>query len=527
MRTQRLCLTVLVALCALGIGAGSASAGTGYGPFSTFGEFSAPAGVAVDGSGSVSKEDVYVVDIGNQRVVKFHPNALEPGKLEQVGELTGFAEPVYVAVDPNNGDVFVADLGAHVVDEFSAAGVALASIAPEGEFFPTGVAINPITGHLYVGEQGAGHSQIDEFEEESPGKWKLGNQFGTGEVSVVDSIAIDGEGHVFVTSQSRAIEEFSASGVPVVCPSGKPFAGTNVVDNSTPQSVAIDPSNNEIFVGEGFSSPGFKIAAYSSPCSSPVLTFGGGDFGEGGSYGLAVSGVTHALYGSLIGSTVADAFLPGPTATEPKTTGSKPEPNLTATLEGELLGGETGYYFAYNTDGSCSGGGTTPVESAAGTANVSAQISGLEPSTIYTFCIVATSEFGSTPGAALTLETEGGPPQEVSTGPATEVTETSAKLNGSLNPNHKAVYYFEYGTAPCTTTPTPSCGTKTATQGPLKGETLQSVTGQEVSGLTPGVTYHYWVVASNSKGTVYGQEETLKPSRRGPPRGSRRTRRAL
>jgi len=92
----------------------------------------------------------------------------------------------------------------------------------------------------------------------------------------------------------------------------------------------------------------------------------------------------------------------------------------------------------------------------------------------------------------------------VSTGDATAVSETSATLNGTVNPgNQSTTYHFEYGT-------TSSYGSKTEPDQTISPTDYanHSVSG-DVSGLTPGTTYHYQLVATNQAGTTAGEDRTF------------------
>ena len=89
----------------------------------------------------------------------------------------------------------------------------------------------------------------------------------------------------------------------------------------------------------------------------------------------------------------------------------------------------------------------------------------------------------------------------VATSAATNVADTSATLNGTVNPNGTSTtVFFQYGT-------TTSYGSQTANQ-VFTGSTLQNVTAS-VSGLTPAMTYHYRLVAKNSGGTSVGSDVTF------------------
>jgi hypothetical protein len=86
------------------------------------------------------------------------------------------------------------------------------------------------------------------------------------------------------------------------------------------------------------------------------------------------------------------------------------------------------------------------------------------------------------------------------TSAATSVSAAGATLNGTVNPNGESTaVVFDYGT-------TTNYGTTaSATQSPLSGSTSQPVSAQ-VSGLTPGTTYHFRVRATNSGGTGTGSD---------------------
>jgi hypothetical protein len=89
----------------------------------------------------------------------------------------------------------------------------------------------------------------------------------------------------------------------------------------------------------------------------------------------------------------------------------------------------------------------------------------------------------------------------VTTNPATNLTTSSAKLNGSLNPHGlTTTVYFKWGT-------TTSYGHTTATQ-TRTGNTALPITAN-ISGLTTHHTYHFRIVATNSAGTRTGSDRTF------------------
>jgi hypothetical protein len=88
------------------------------------------------------------------------------------------------------------------------------------------------------------------------------------------------------------------------------------------------------------------------------------------------------------------------------------------------------------------------------------------------------------------------------TGEASNVTSTSATLNGTVNPNKESTtYHFEYG-------PTTAYGTNTPDQGPVGGNAGKSASA-DLTQLQPSTTYHFRLVATNPSGTTQGTDKTF------------------
>jgi hypothetical protein len=147
------------------------------------------------------------------------------------------------------------------------------------------------------------------------------------------------------------------------------------------------------------------------------------------------------------------------------------------------------------------GSGTTAVSE-------SQTLTGLTPGTTYHFRILAFSSAGITAGADASFKTSGTAPAPATapaatTGTASNVTTKNATLNGTVNPEGTATSsHFEYGTTTdygYSTTPT-AAGT-----GSTAAPAIANVTG-----LTPGTTYHYRLVAVSSAGTTLGADQTFQ-----------------
>src|SRR5271166_3506862 len=169
---------------------------------------------------------------------------------------------------------------------------------------------------------------------------------------------------------------------------------------------------------------------------------------------------------------------------------------------------EYGTSESYGTSIPCSslpGNGTSPVA-------VSANVSGLSPSTTYHYRIVATNPTGTGHGSDGTFETTASQAPAVVTEPATAVAQTTATLNATVNPEDETVSdcHFEYGTSESYGTSIP-CSS-------LPGDGTSPVAvSANLHELSPSTTYHYRIVATNPTGTSYGSDGTFETTASRPP----------
>jgi len=200
---------------------------------------------------------------------------------------------------------------------------------------------------------------------------------------------------------------------------------------------------------------------------------------------------------------------PTPTPTIAPTPAVTTDPaNNVASFSGRLngslnaRGSTTTVYFQYGLTAGY--GSTTSMQTQTGntTQAISANISGLSASTTYHFRSVAHNAGGTAYGndrTFTTLSTMG--PPVVTTNPATNVANSSATLNGSLDPHGLTTsVHFQYGT-------TTNYGFTAAVQ-IQSGNTFRNVSAN-ISGLTASTTYHFRIVATNSAGTTVGGDRTF------------------
>ncbi|HEX2969101.1 MAG TPA: hypothetical protein VHO46_08330, partial [Bacteroidales bacterium] len=135
-------------------------------------------------------------------------------------------------------------------------------------------------------------------------------------------------------------------------------------------------------------------------------------------------------------------------------------------------------------------------------SSVLVTIIGLSPSTTYHYRVKAENSLGISYGNDLTFNTASIAP-DVTTKPATLVTDRTAVLNGNIDPNNlSCTVKFEYGT-------TTSYGLAiVAVPDELSGDSLKDVSAT-LTGLTPNTTYHYRIKASNSAGISEGLDNTF------------------
>ena len=175
----------------------------------------------------------------------------------------------------------------------------------------------------------------------------------------------------------------------------------------------------------------------------------------------------------------------------------------TATVTGTVNpnGQATSRYFEYGTSTSYgSKTASASVGSGAGNVDVSASLSGLAPGTSYHYRVVATNGSGTSRGADGIFVTAAAP--GVVTGTATNVTPTSATLNGTVDPNGRpTTYFFEYGTST-------SYGSKTPVK-PAGSGTGPANVSTGISGLVRGRRYHFRLVATSDAGVGRGADQAF------------------
>ena len=276
----------------------------------------------------------------------------------------------------------------------------------------------------------------------------------------LSTIAIDpGNQHVYIGRGGAGIQEWTEDNHPV----GPTFAVDHA--GSPIDTIGFDrsggPNDGDIYV-RGASSD--QVAVFGPPVTIPDIT---------------PKGVTTGHTSALLSATVGLAG--GPPVTDCHIDYGFNEPSFNAPYANSMPCDQA-TPFATNTD-------------------VTGTFSGLSPETDYHYRIVAANANGVNKSPDLVFHTLA--VLGVHIDPATNLDQTSADLNGSLNPDGLATtYHFEYGISTQYNNRTPE-----RDAAPGSGE--QSLPLESIAGLQAGRTYHFRLVAKNSLGRTKSADGTF------------------
>jgi plastocyanin len=286
----------------------------------------------------------------------------------------------------------------------------------------------------------------------------------------------------------------------------------------SPAQVAVTTNGGRVTFANNSATVPHGIVWKSGP-ATPVCEEGAGKVPVGvGNSGHNWSGActftqegTYSYYCSVHGLAMSGTAYVNAAGALPPTATTEVATAITetgATLKGAIdpNGQPTSYYFNYGTTASY-GLKTNELSVGSDSANhmLSAAVTGLSAGATYHFQIVATYASGASTvlGSDRTFVTASPPGAPIaSTTAATAIGETTVTLNGQVNPSGTATtYVFNYGT-------TSSYGHTTAVASAGEGATSREVSAT-VTGLAPGATYHFQILAHNSLGDAPGVDETF------------------
>jgi hypothetical protein len=180
--------------------------------FGGAGQIVNPRGAAIDSTG-----DLWVVDSGNSRIVKYSPTGTFIAAYGSRGTGNGqFHNPVGLTIDSLN-HVYVADYGDNRVEEFSSTGSYLtqfgSSGSGNGQFKgPAGIATDVRSGNVFVTDQG--DNRIEVFTSTGAFLGAFGSVgSGNGQFSGPQGITINSSGETYIVDSGNSrVEKFLLGG---------------------------------------------------------------------------------------------------------------------------------------------------------------------------------------------------------------------------------------------------------------------------------------------------------------------------
>ncbi|MEO8557384.1 MAG: hypothetical protein ABI474_12020 [Actinomycetota bacterium] len=203
--------------------------------FSIYG-VTAPTGVAVNADGS----RIYATQTeGDPMVVEFDGSGKQIASLKPPVDVKGNHVPVYVALNPTSGDVYVSDRGTGAIYVYAADGGYRRTFDPGPElkgWAPLGLAFDA-RGHLFVTNIGKPYQAVHEFGPDEQFIQTFGKP---DELDFPNGVSVDGGGNVYVTDSNNGR-------LVVFDPTGKRVSlvkrGASEADLGLPRGSAIDDAS--------------------------------------------------------------------------------------------------------------------------------------------------------------------------------------------------------------------------------------------------------------------------------------------
>jgi hypothetical protein len=441
--------------------------------------------------------DVYIVANGN--VYEFGPTGVP------VATITSglVPKPNTVAVD-TVGNIYIADQSTGLLVELKRASFTAGVVESEVEL-TSGVArisLDKATGRLLgIGERSPSVSEYSQNGE-------LQLQISSAQPEV-RAIAVNEACDCVYVSGQQTIEVFGPPVSPVLV---RTEGASGVMSESAMVDGSLNPQGQE--AGARFeygTSPSLGSGAALSAVASPSRASGESYVSVTGA--LANLEPNRTYYYQLVGTDSESSFYGEVESFA--TPAVRPTASVRSALfvgphEAVLVGAanpensDTHYRFVFGAStayGTSVPGGEGDVGSNFAEDPVTSSVVGLQPGTTYHYAVVASNGQGTTQSGDMSFTTPAAPVPVVVTGAAEGVTQNSATIAGSVDPEGVSTgYEFDLGTDT-------SYGARVFGVAGSGGEPL--ALSLSVGGLQPDTTYHYRLVASNVYGTVYGADMTF------------------
>lgn len=199
--------------------------------------------------------DIIVGDYNNYNVKVFQLNGAFVASFGTKGTGLGqMGQPYGVAVDPNDGSIYVADLNNRRIEKFSNRGVALYTIVPPGAYYAPFVAVNHEGDVFLVQSTGLSHTAPNViYEYDNAGNaittfGTNGNSCGAGQFALIRGIDVDAGDRLYVDDVgNRCIQVFNTATAPWTIADS--FGNKSTLSNNT-RGMAIDRTNGYVYVAD-------------------------------------------------------------------------------------------------------------------------------------------------------------------------------------------------------------------------------------------------------------------------------------
>jgi hypothetical protein len=449
---------------------------------------------------------VYVADTGLNQTGRYAPPTGSPGAATRTGAL--FFAVCQIAVD-SNGNLYA---GYYPPQKWNADQFESSSPEPSQTFDqvgPSAVGIDPVSDAFYIDVSNVLIKWLSDGTKE-------GSEFGS--LSSSRGVAGVGDGKVLTTDSGGGV--FTYGGTEVQLPVATTGAATNVTTASADLAGSVDPDGaGGITACEFRYGPDTGYSEGSVPCAPPASP--GSPITSPAAVSAGLSGLTsgtvyhYRLFASNANGTNSGGdgtFTTAPAIEGVATAPASAVKNDSAELNGSFVGdgNDTHYYFEWGRTNAY--GHTAPASPADAGSSPGQQdvppiaISGLISDTTYHFRLVADDADGVVRGQDETFTTATAV-ANLTAEPVTGLTNVSAELRGSFDRDpHETNYYFEWGPTEDygNTVPAPPGNSVPA------GNGRYDIPAETISGLQPGATYHYRLVAENSTGRTFSADATFR-----------------
>jgi hypothetical protein len=444
----------------------------------------APTGVAVDQNGHV-----WVAESGDGEDADGTVHELDAaGNLLQSWP-TGYFSIADIAVD-SASRVYLVN-GATEVYRWTATG-ADETFITDGA---TGIAVGPGDDHLYVNKR----DSISEYDESGAPVI----DFGSGPIANSAGIAVHGAtGNVFV-SNSISPRQVCVFGPLVTLPDVTTAPATAITTTGATLHGTINPDGVAASyqfewgtdTGYGNVAPADAVDVGDGSADIPVTVDLTG-LTPGTTYHYRLKGTS--VDGSNFGADQTFSTPGPPRIVSVSGAGAVGSATLAASVNPKVP--DTTYHFEWGTDTTY---GTTTPETALGSGfdelPAMANLAGLPSGVTHHFRVVATNAHGTTISGDATFTTTAAP--SVRGQFVGDVGPDSATINASINPNGaETTYRFDYGLTAAYGSVTP------AAPGSVGSGRSPQIASARLTGLAPGTTYHYRVLARSAAGVSSGPD---------------------